>query len=152
MYGAILLNPGRTNDGTDDDPFEDFAVPSFIGPLLSRTGLREIKYSRLDGVKLHIAEGGVESGSLRRGTHDANAHLSSRHKIPLTYRHEFLPVQGTQGLNRIFFTHCAPPDISRVREIRHRRPIREVAGKDYARMAVSVEEFRSALHPIFSVE
>src|SRR3984893_12167773 len=111
-----------------------------------------IKSKRLGAIKFQIAKGGLESRPLRGGTRDSDAYLYSRHKIPLTYGREFLPIERTQRLNRIFFTHCSPPDVSRVGEIRHRRPIREVASKDYARVAPSVEKFRPALHPIFSVE
>src|SRR6266853_6432535 len=95
---------------------------------------------RLDGVKFQIAEGGLESGPLRRGTHDPHAHFSSRYKIPLTHGLEFLPVERTERLDRILFTHCAPPDFSGVGEVRHRGPIGVGAGKDYDCVAPSVEE------------
>src|SRR5580704_627057 len=123
MYGAILLKPGRTKDGSVAEFSEDFAVPSFMRSLLSRIGLSKIKSKRLGGVKFQIAESGLESGPLRCSTHDSDVYLYSRHKIPLTYGREFLPIERAPCFNRIFFTHCSPPDLSCIGEVRHRRPI-----------------------------
>src|SRR3981081_4937607 len=61
-----------------------------------------IKSKRLGAIKFQIAEGGLESGPLRCGPHDSDAYLYSRHKIPLTYGREFLPIERTQRLDRIF--------------------------------------------------